>query len=401
MFMGKKITVGIAGGIAAYKAAEIVSWLHQEGAVVQVAMTRSACEFITPLTLKTLSGRPVAVDIMDTSGQWHVPHIDLADCDLFLVLPATGNILAKAAHGIADDLLSAALLAAHGLILAAPAMNVHMYENPATQENLAILRQRGWRLIEPETGMLACGVKAKGRLAEISEIKACIQQVLCPNPVLAGKQVLVTAGPTYEYIDPVRYIGNCSSGKMGYAVAAAAQEAGAKVLLISGPTHLPTPVGVERINVTSAQEMYDAVWAHWQETDIGILAAAVADYRPAVAKELKMKKKDQLTLELVGNPDILASLGKEKGQRFLAGFAAETNDILAYAAEKLQRKNLDLIVANDVSRKDAGFDVDTNQVTLLYPTQKGAEKTELPLLSKLETGRRIIAFIADCLQNKA
>ncbi|MDO4733182.1 MAG: bifunctional phosphopantothenoylcysteine decarboxylase/phosphopantothenate--cysteine ligase CoaBC [Bacillota bacterium] len=398
MFKGKKITAGIAGGIAAYKAAEVVSWLKQQGADISVAMTKNAAEFITPLSMKTLSGRPVAMDIMDTSSDWHVPHVDLADCDLLLLLPATANLLAKAAHGLGDDLLSATILASNAPVLCAPAMHTNMYNNPATQENIRILQQRGWSFIEPGWGRLACGALGQGRLADVEQIKERIRDSLQEGP-LKGKRILLTAGPTHEYIDPVRFLGNRSSGKMGYAMAEAARAAGAEVLLISGPSSLPDPAGVRVHRVVSAQEMYDAVWKEYEDCDIVIMAAAVADYRPAHVEPNKIKKSGEQSLQLVRTRDILASLGEHKGSHFLVGFAAETNDLLAYAQDKLERKNLDMIIANDVSQAGAGFDGDTNILSVLYRQDGSLLRQDYPLQSKKEVSRQLMALIARQLEN--
>ncbi len=392
MLYGKRITAGLTGGIAAYKAAELVSWLKKQGAEVSVAMTKAATEFITPLTLKTLSGRPVTVDLMDVNTDWQVPHIDLADCDLFLLVPATANILAKAALGLADDLLSAALLATRAPILCAPAMNTNMYEHPATQANIRTLTERGWHFVEPGWGRLACGAMGQGRLADLEVIQQRLLD-LCSQGPLAGKRVLITAGPTYEYIDPVRFVGNRSSGKMGFAMAEAARDAGAEVILVSGPTALPDPPGVSVRRVVSAQEMYDAVWEVYPQTQVVVMAAAVADYRPDHMDPIKTKKGGDQHLTLVRTKDILASLGAEKGDRLLVGFAAETNDLLTYAQRKLTEKNLDLLVANDVSQPGAGFDVDTNIVTLLYQEDGEVRQTQYPLLQKKEAARQIMEQI--------
>ncbi|MBQ6807820.1 MAG: bifunctional phosphopantothenoylcysteine decarboxylase/phosphopantothenate--cysteine ligase CoaBC [Firmicutes bacterium] len=396
MFKGKKITAGISGGIAAYKAAELVSWMKQNGAEVSVAMTKNATEFITPLTLKALSGRPVAVDIMDTSSDWHVPHVDLAACDLLLLAPATANLLAKAAHGLADDLLSATILASRAPVLCAPAMHTDMYNNPSTQENLRILQERGWSFIDPGWGRLACGAMGQGRLADVAEIKEAIRAALSEGP-LKGKRVLVTAGPTYEYIDPVRFVGNRSSGKMGFAMAEAAHAAGAEVVLVAGPTTLADPPGIRVEHVVSAQEMYDAVWREYANSDIVIMAAAVSDYRPDHMEACKMKKGGEQSLQLVRTQDILASLGEKKGEHFLVGFAAETNDLLAYAQDKLERKHLDMIVANDVSQAGAGFDGDTNIVTALYPRDGQLLRRDYPLQTKKAAARQIIELISALL----
>ena len=399
MLKGKKITAGITGGIAAYKAAELVSWMQQQGAEVSVAMTKGATEFITPLTLKTLSGRPVAVDIMDTASDWHVPHIDLAQCDLFLLAPATGNILAKAAHGIADDLLSAALLATRAPVLCAPAMHADMYNHPATQENIRILSDRGWSFIAPGWGRLACGAMGQGRLADVEEIKDRIRSALSNGP-LQGKHALVTAGPTYEYIDPVRFIGNRSSGKMGFAMAEALQQSGASVTLVAGPTSLPDPPGIQTVRVVSAQDMYDAVRQIYAAVDLVVMSAAVADYRPDHMESQKIKKGDSRDLHLVRTTDILASLGQEKQHQFLVGFAAETQDLLSYAAAKLQEKNLDMIVANDVSQPEAGFDGDTNIVTVLYNDEGRIQQQDFPLQTKKMAAKQIVALISQRLSSR-
>ena len=396
MLKGKKITAGITGGIAAYKAAELVSWMHQQGADVSVAMTKDATAFITPLTFKTLSGRPVAVDIMDTASDWHVPHIDLAQCDLFLLAPATGNILAKAAYGIADDLISASLLATQAPVLCAPAMHTNMYNHPATQKNIQILSDRGWSFVEPGWGRLACGAMGQGRLADVEEIKARICAQLCNGP-LEGKRALVTAGPTYEYIDPVRFIGNRSSGKMGFAIAEALQQAGAAVTLVAGPTALPDPAGMQTVRVVSAQEMYDAVRKEYPTVDLVVMAAAVADYRPDHMEPQKIKKGEEQNLHLVRTTDILASIGQEKQNQFLVGFAAETNNLLSYAQTKLREKHLDMIVANDVSQPGAGFDVDTNIITLLYAEHGQVRQEAFPLQTKKLAAQQIVVRIAERL----
>jgi phosphopantothenoylcysteine decarboxylase/phosphopantothenate--cysteine ligase len=395
MIAGKRLTVGITGGIAAYKAADIVSWLNQQQASVQVVMTEAACRIITPLTLKTLSGRSVARDIFGEEGGFFVPHIDVAECEAFIVLPATANILAKAACGLADDLLSAALLATTAPVIFAPAMNVHMYSNAATRHNIAVLRERGCLFIEPAEGRLACGAVGKGRLPDIETLKSELTRLLdTPAPLLKGRRVLVTAGPTHEYIDPVRFIGNRSSGKMGYALAEAAVEAGAEVTLISGPTSLAAPPGLRIEYVVSADEMFAAVWRHYAACDIVIMAAAVADYKPARQAAQKIKKGREHSLTLSANRDILASLGREKGGKILVGFAAETENLTAYATKKLQEKNLDMIVANHVLTEGAGFDGDTNIVSVIRPDGGAVSVDEWPLLKKKELARRLIAGIA-------
>jgi phosphopantothenoylcysteine decarboxylase/phosphopantothenate--cysteine ligase len=381
MFANKKITVGITGGIASYKAADIVSWLKQNQAEVQVIMTENACRFITPLTLKTLSGQAVAVDMMSEDSVWNVPHVDCAQCDLFVVLPATANILAKLACGLADDLLSSSLLATKAPVLLAPAMHCDMYANPATIRNMTILQERGYLFIAPGFGRLACGALGQGRLADMTLIKEEITGLLLPKQDLLGLKVLITAGPTREMIDPVRYISNCSSGKMGYALALAAKRRGAEVVLVSGPVNLDPPSGVEMVRVESAQQMYDAVWHYYPQCDIVVKSAAVADYRPSAMAGQKLKKSAAATIELVANQDILASLGADKGQRILVGFAAETENLEQYAALKLKEKNLDLIVANDVTVKGAGFDADTNIITVI---DAAGRITSWPQMSKKE-----------------
>ena len=396
MIAEKHITVGITGGIAAYKAADIVSWLHQQGALVQVVMTEGACRIVTPLTMKTLSGRPVARDIYSEDGDFKVPHIDVAACDAFIVLPATANIIAKAAAGLADDLLSAALLATTAPLIFAPAMNINMYAHAATQANLQILRQRGCHIIEPAAGRLACGVTGQGRLPDTETLKQEITRLLTPPPrLLAGRNVLVTAGPTYEYIDPVRFIGNRSSGKMGYALAAAAADAGAEVTLISGPTALTAPPGLKLIRVTSADEMYDAVWGAYAGCDTVIMTAAVADYKATAPMAQKIKKGGEMSLALTANRDILASLGREKGNKILIGFAAETENLHDYAAQKLREKNLDMIVANHVLTAGAGFDGDTNIVSVIRPHEDTIRIDEWPMLEKKELAQRLIVEIAE------
>lgn len=378
MIDGKNIVVGVSGGIAAYKAVELVSRLKKAGATVYVIMTKAATEFVTPLTFRELSGNPVAVDLWSEVKHWNVEHIALASAaDLFVVAPATANIIGKVANGIADDMLSTTIMATKAPVIMAPAMNTNMYENPLVQQNIAKLTALGYSFIEPASGMLACGVEGQGRLPE----PACIvdyiidfmkKQFAGPaNPVkkndLAGKKVIVTAGGTREPLDPVRYIGNRSSGKMGYALAEAAKTRGAQVTLISGPTKLKPPEDVAYVAVETAAEMRQAVLNEYQTADIVIKAAAVADYKPRQVALQKIKKAgDTLTLVLEKNPDILLELGQYKKQQILVGFAAETESLLEHAGDKLMRKNLDMIVANDVTQAGAGFNTDTNIVKLLY-----------------------------------
>lgn len=363
----KNVVLGVTGSIAAYKACDIVSRLRKQGVDVHVILTRAGAEIITPLALETMSANPVVVDMFHRENPWEVEHISLAKrADVFLVAPATANFLGKAAHGIADDMLTTTILATRAQVLVAPAMNVNMYENPVVQENIALLKKRGWHFIEPDAGLLACGDVGKGRLAEPETIVAAAMELLYPRRDLAGKHVLVSAGPTQERIDPVRYITNRSSGKMGYAIAEAAAARGARVTLVSGPVTLPVPEGVERVNVISSQDMFEAVHAAFDSCDGLIMAAAPADFTPAAFAEQKIKKngREGMTLELAATRDILKSIGERKRQQRVMGFAAETEHLAENAAKKLEAKNLDMIAANDVTAAGAGFAVDTNAVTL-------------------------------------
>ncbi|HEY4399224.1 MAG TPA: bifunctional phosphopantothenoylcysteine decarboxylase/phosphopantothenate--cysteine ligase CoaBC [Lactobacillaceae bacterium] len=393
MYEDKKIIVYVTGGIAAYKAATLVRALIKAGATVRVAMTRSAQAFITPLTFATLTKHAVLTDDWQADGT--VPHIEWAQwADLHFVVPATANVLAKMANGIADDMVTTTLLAAVGDKVVAPAMNDHMWDHPATQRNLAQLAADGVLVIAPAVGFLAEGYEARGRLAEPEEIVAQADvRLLAKTGQLQGKRVVITAGGTQEKLDPVRYLTNRSSGKMGYALAQAAAEAGAEVTLITTVVR-DAIFGVKVIEVQSAQMMYDAVLAAFEMADILIAAAAVSDFRPVDVADNKIKKNGNggLTIELVQNPDILAAVGAAKrADQFVVGFAAETQDVANYAKDKLRKKNADLLIANDVSRADAGFEVDTNQVTLFTEN----EQVALPLASKLATAREIIAFIAN------
>ena len=367
MLNNKKIVLGVCGGIAVYKAVELLRLLVKAGADVTVVMTRNAQEFVTPLTFQSLSGNPVHSELFNLYQEKTIGHISLADAaDLFIVAPATANVIGKVNAGIADDLLTTAIMATTAPVLFAPAMNVNMYQNPVYQRNEAALRQLGYHFIDPATGELACGYSGKGKLAAVEDIVAAARAALSPQD-LAGKTVLVSAGPTRENIDPVRYVSNYSSGKMGYAVAAAARRRGARVVLVSGPVALSAPWGVELVAVASAAQMYDAVMQALPQADVVIKAAAVADYRPAQAAEQKIKKNsDQMSLALERNADILAAVGQNKGERVVVGFAAESEKLLEHAADKLRRKNLDMIVANDITASGAGFDVDTNIVNFIY-----------------------------------
>ncbi len=386
---GKTVLLGITGGIAAYKAAELVRLLVKEGAGVQVVMTRAAQQFITPLTLQVLSGRPVLTDLFDVGMESEIGHIHAArSADVVLVAPATANILAKMACGIADDYLTTVLLAAEAPVIVCPAMNHKMYAHPATQDNLAVLRRRGVRVVEPEAGALACGEEGPGRLADLSIILETTCRALTPQ-TLQGKRVLVSAGPTWEPFDPVRFITNPSSGKMGFALALEAARRGAHVDLVTGPTSLPDPPGITTHRITTARDMDRVVRTLAQDAQLVIMAAAVSDYRPEETAPQKIKKDEEdLLIRLVRNPDILAGLGKEKkAGQILVGFAAETEQLIRNATEKLQRKNLDLIVANDLTQPGAGFRTDTNVVKIL---DRAGKVEELPCLSKEETARRIL-----------
>jgi len=367
MLRDKTIILGVSGGIAVYKAAELLRLYVKAGANVHVIMTRAAQEFVTPLTFQTLSGNPVHSELFNLIQEQEIGHISLADrADLIVVAPATANVIGKVASGIADDLLTTTLMASKAPVLFAPAMNVNMWENPLYRQNQEKLEQHGYRFVEPATGFLACGWEGKGKLPEPQTIFEESLVLLFAGD-LDGETVLVTAGPTREELDPVRYLSNYSSGKMGYALARAARARGARVILVSGPTALTPPAGVETIQVKSATDMHQAVMKRVAEATIVIKAAAVADYRPVARASAKVKKKGEgLTLELVPNPDILADLGRLPAAPLLVGFAAETEDLAVNAAKKLAAKNLDLIVANDVTAPGAGFDADTNIVRLFY-----------------------------------
>ncbi|MBP2626437.1 MAG: phosphopantothenoylcysteine decarboxylase/phosphopantothenate/cysteine ligase [Firmicutes bacterium] len=381
MLRGKNIVVGVAGGIAVYKVVDIVSRLKKQGANVYVIMTHAAANFVTPLTFREISGHPVVVDMWTESTNWNVEHIALANlADLFLLAPATANIIGKIANGIADDMLSTTIMATKASVILAPAMNTNMYLNPIVQGNISKLTQLGYHFIEPGCGSLACGTEGIGRLPEPEVIIAKVMEIFKGKNDLVGKKILITAGGTQEAIDPVRYIGNRSSGKMGYALAKVAAARGAEVIVVSGPTHLLPPSGVIVNYVESASQMRDAVLAHYADSDIVIKAAAVADYRPQIKSTDKIKKNSTtLNLVLEKTPDILFELGQLKKHQILVGFAAETQQLLDHAQEKLTRKNLDMIVANDITMPGAGFNVDTNIVKLLY---RDGHMEELPKMSK-------------------
>lgn len=384
------VVLGVTGGIAVYKACELLRLLQKRGIDVFVVMTQNACRFVAPLTFETLSGHPVAVDTFDRPQTWEVEHIALAKrADLFLIAPATANIMGKMACGIADDMLSTTVMATRAPVLVAPAMNTGMWENAAVQQNVKMLRARGVEIVAPVSGHLACGDSGAGKLEDVAVIAERACELLFAKKDMEGLRVMVTAGPSREALDPVRYISNRSSGKMGYAIAQAAQKRGAEVTLLSGPVAIEAPQGVKLVPFTTTQELLDRASELAQEQDLLIQAAAPADYRAKEVAPQKIKKQggEPMTFTLVENPDVAATLGKAKrsGQVFV-GFAAETNDVLAHARDKLARKNLDMVVANDVTRPGAGFDVDTNIVTLI--TKDGQEA--LPMMSKAEVAQRIL-----------
>ncbi|MFZ0884730.1 MAG: bifunctional phosphopantothenoylcysteine decarboxylase/phosphopantothenate--cysteine ligase CoaBC [Candidatus Acidiferrales bacterium] len=390
-----KIALGVTGGVAAYKAAELVRRLQQEKLDVQVVMTRAAQEFITPLTFAALTGQKVITDLFSAAGaapanvESAIEHIAVAQrIDLLVVAPATADILGKFAHGIAEDFLSTLYLATKAPVVVAPAMNVNMWDHPATQENLAAVRARGVHVVDPDEGYLACGMTGAGRLAATETIAWKVCEVLGLRHDFAGQTVLVSAGPTCEDIDPVRFLTNRSSGKMGYALAEAAQRRGAHVVLVSGPTELKIPEGVDWVPVRATEQMHRTVLERAREANVAIMAAAVSDYRPAAAQDSKIKRgSGGFTLELEPTPDILAELGREKGNRVLVGFAAETNSVAENARGKLARKGADMIVANDVTQEGAGFDTDTNIVTLY---SRDGREVPLPKMSKLDVANRIL-----------
>jgi phosphopantothenoylcysteine decarboxylase / phosphopantothenate---cysteine ligase len=383
----KHVVLGVTGGIACYKAVELVRLLVKEEYTVQVIMTRGAMEFVTPLTFQTLSARPVATDTFDLTQESEIGHIDLADsADIFVIAPATANVIGKIAAGIADDLLTTVLMATQAPVLIAPAMNIHMYENPILQENLRKLRQVGYRILEPAEGYLACGYEGKGRLPDPESILEQIRWRLKKKD-LAGEKLLITAGPSREPLDPVRYISNRSSGKMGYALARAAVQRGAEVVLISGPTALEPPAGVKLMPVNTAAEMRQAIFNEFATCTAVIMAAAVADYHPVEFSPEKIKRgKGPLDVRLEPNPDILKELSQRKDRKLLVGFAAETGNLNANAEKKLREKNLDMIVANDVTKEGSGFDGDTNIVTIF--DRRGASRS-LPLMSKDNVAEQI------------
>ena len=391
MLKGKTVLLGVTGGIACYKSANLASALVKQGANVQVLMTKNATEFIGPHTFESLTGNRVSVDTFDRNYQFQVEHIALADqADLVLVAPATANVLAKLAHGLADDMLTTTILACNCPKIAAPAMNTKMYENPVTQDNLDILRKYGWEIVEPASGRLACGAVGKGKMPEPEDLLETVLHALSHEKDMTGLKVLVTAGPTREALDPVRYLTNHSTGKMGYAIAKAAAARGAQVTLVSGPVNLKKPPYMEVVDIVSAQDMFDTVTSRAPDQDIIIKAAAVADYRPATVAEDKIKKSGtdaDLSLPLARTSDILAWLGEHRAPgQFLCGFSMETRDMVDNSRKKLEKKHIDLIAANNLKQAGAGFGVDTNLLTLI--AADGAK--ELPLMSKEEAAHALL-----------
>jgi phosphopantothenoylcysteine decarboxylase/phosphopantothenate--cysteine ligase len=400
MLKGKRVVLGVTGGIAAYKAAEFVRLLVKEEVDVHVVMTENAHEFITPLTFQTLSGNPVVTDPFALLEDAEIGHIALADlAELVVILPATANIIGKIANGIADDFLSTMVMATKAPVLLVPSMNVNMWENKALQKNIQTLVGTGYYLMEPGEGELACHWYGKGRLPELNEVVEKMEDLLSPKD-LKGEQILITGGPTQEPIDPVRFITNRSSGKMGSALAKMAKRRGAEVILITGPGSFPPPRrDIQWVPVRSAEDMREAVFAHLEGSSVVIKSAAVSDYRPKAASEKKIKKGgSEYILALERTKDILEELGKKKGKRILVGFAAETEDLMANAKTKLLEKNLDFIVANDVTRPGAGFGVDTNQVKVLYPS---GQVKDLPLMTKEEVAQFILDDVAKLLKQKS
>lgn len=396
---GKHIIVAVSAGIAAYKAIEVVSRLRKKGAEVKVVMTQNATHIASPLTFGEISGHPVALDMFEQVHQWDVEHIALATwADAYVVVPATANVIGKIYAGIADDMLTTTIMATTAPKYLCPAMNTEMYNNLITQRNLEGLRSLGYHIMDPVEGWLACGITGVGRLPEPEAIVDWLEAKMCSTNELEGTTILVTAGGTQESIDPVRYIGNRSSGKMGYAIAEQAARMGAKVILVSAPTSLPIPNGVDFISVDSAVSMQEAVEARYNDVNVVIMAAAVSDFRVLHKAEQKIKKMESMTIELVKNPDILQGLGSKKNHQILVGFAAETEHVIKYGQDKVARKNLDMLVANDVSKSNAGFNVDTNEGYFLYPDK---EPKEMPNMKKSDLARHILREVIDLVANKA
>ena len=395
---GKHIIVAVSAGIAAYKAIEVVSRLRKKGAEVKVVMTQNATYIASPLTFGEISGHSVALDMFEQVHQWDVEHIALATwADAYVVVPATANVIGKIYAGIADDMLTTTIMATTAPKYLCPAMNTEMYNNPITQRNLEGLRSLGYHIMDPAEGWLACGITGVGRLPEPEAIVDWLEAKMCSTNELEGTTILVTAGGTQESIDPVRYIGNRSSGKMGYAIAEQAARMGAKVILVSAPTSLPIPSGVDFISVDSAVSMQEAVEARYNDVNVVIMAAAVSDFRVLHKAEQKIKKMESMTIELVKNPDILQGLGTKKSHQILVGFAAETEHVIKYGQDKVAKKNLDMLVANDVSKSNAGFNVDTNEGYFLYPDK---EPKEMPNMKKSDLARHILREVIDLVANK-
>jgi len=400
MLKGKHIVVGVTGGVAAYKTCELVSRLSKKQATLEVVMTEAATSFVSPETFQALSRNPVVTGLFKSVKYWEIEHISLAQkTDAVIIAPATANMIGKIANGIADDFLSTMVMASTVPVVLAPAMNTQMYENPIFQQNLKMLKSYGYHFVDPCDGLLACGDIGKGKMAEPAVLEDYLINLLMTKKDLAGYRILITAGPTREEIDPVRYITNYSSGKMGYALAEMAKKRGAHVTLVTGPCHIPVPVVDEVIQVLTTEEMLQAVLSRYEGQNAVIKAAAVADYRPVDRASQKMKKQDDesISLDLVKNPDILWELGKAKKDQVLVGFAAETENLVEHATSKMNRKNLDLIVANDLTQPGAGFDYDTNQVTLFFPDGRSQQ---VPLKEKTEVANSILNEVGQLLQQK-
>jgi len=398
MLQGRKIVLGVTGSIAAYKAAELTRALIKRGAAIKIVMTKNAAEFITPLTLQTLSGHAVYSDMFSPATEYDIDHISLASyADILVIAPATANIIGKIASGLADDLLTTVVMTTKAPVLICPAMNTDMYDNVMVQNNISSLKKSGYLFMEPGYGELACKVEGRGRLPDVTDIVEEIEEILTEKD-FSGQHVLVTAGPTREPFDPVRFITNYSSGKMGYALAITARKRGANVTLISGPASLPVPKGMNFISVSTAVDMRNAVMKHLKSATVVIKSAAVADYRPAIRSESKMKKRQgPLTVTLERNPDIIEEIGKKKGNRILVGFAVETENLIKNARGKLVRKNMDIIVANDVTQEGAGFGCDTNIVKII---DRDGGQLDLPMMDKEQVADRILDRIAEVIVSR-
>lgn len=400
MLKGKTVVIGVSGGIAVYKVCDVVSRLKKLNADVHVIMTKSACEFVGPLTFQTLSQNYVVSDMFEDPKTWEVEHIELSKkADLFLVAPATANVIGKIANGICDDMLTTTIAATKAKVLIAPAMNTNMYENPIVQKNISTLKEYGYKFIEPESGRLACGDIGSGKLASPEVIVENVEALLNYEQDLVGRKIIITAGPTIESLDPVRYLTNRSSGKMGYAIAKVAAARGAEVTLVSGKTNLKPASNIKKvINITSAEDMYQAVISNLDENDVVIKSAAVADYKPKEYSDKKIKKKDgDLVIELDRNKDIAYEIGKIKKDKILVGFAAETNDLIENAKGKIAKKNMDFIVANNLKESGAGFGTDTNVVSII---EKDGNMTKYPMMTKEEVASVILDKIKSLLDNK-